>query len=142
MKRLLTYSAISLLATVSATGYAKVSEEEVARLGQDLTPVGAEKAGNADGTIPAWTGSMTTVPEGLEYGGDGTPLPDPYGDEKPLFSINAQNVDEHADKLSAGMVALIKLRPDTYRMDIYPTHRDGGYPQIAILILRCIRMLN
>jgi hypothetical protein len=132
MKKLLTYSAISLLASVSATGYAKVSAEEAARLGQDLTPVGAEKAGNADGSIPAWTGSMTTVPEGLEYGGDGTPLPDPYAHEKPLFSINAQNVDEHAAKLTAGMAALIKLRPDSFRMDIYPSHRDGGYSQVQV----------
>jgi len=32
---------------------AAVSEEDAARLGRDLTPTGAERAGNADGSIPA-----------------------------------------------------------------------------------------
>jgi hypothetical protein len=132
MKKIITYSAISVMVAVAAGTQAKVSEEEAARLGKDLTPVGAEKAGNADGSIPAWTGSMTSVPDGLEYAGDGNPLPDPYAADKPILSINAQNVDEHADKLTAGMAALIKLRPDTFRMDIYPSHRDGGYSELAI----------
>ena len=132
MKKLVIYSAISILTVAASTAIAKVSEEEAARLGQDLTPVGAEKAGNADGTIPAWTGSMMAPPEGLEWGGDGTPLPDPYGDEKPLLTITAENVDQHADKMTAGMVALMKLRPDTFRMDIYPSHRDGGYNQLFV----------
>ncbi|CAM5386635.1 hypothetical protein SSTU70S_00329 [Stutzerimonas stutzeri] len=35
---------------------AKVSEEEAARLGNELTCTGAERAGNADGSIPAFTG--------------------------------------------------------------------------------------
>ena len=29
-----------------------------------LTPFGAERAGNADGTIPAWTGGITSAPAG------------------------------------------------------------------------------
>ena len=41
---------------VASAAMAKVSPEEAARLGQDLTPMGSEKAGNADGTIPAWDG--------------------------------------------------------------------------------------
>jgi hypothetical protein len=40
--------------TLSATALAQVSAEEAARLGRDLTPVGAERAGNASGSIPAW----------------------------------------------------------------------------------------
>ena len=45
--------ALSLL--LAAPALAKVSAEEAAKLGQSLTPVGAEKAANADGTIGAWT---------------------------------------------------------------------------------------
>jgi hypothetical protein len=130
MKTTITVAVVSVLAMLASGAQAKVSEEEAARLGAALTIMGAEKAGNADGTIPAWTGSMQGAPAELGYGGDGTPLPDPYADEKPLFSITAANVDEHADKLTAGQVALLKLRPDTHRMDIYPSHRDGGYSQI------------
>ncbi|PPA05111.1 DUF1329 domain-containing protein, partial [Pseudomonas sp. MWU12-2312b] len=73
--------------------HAKVSPEEAARLGQDLTPMGAEKAGNADGSIPAWTGKWRGLPPQLKYAGPGTPYPDPYAAEKPLFVINAKNMD-------------------------------------------------
>lgn len=50
------------LACLSAQVQAKVSPEEAARLGQELTPMGAEKAGNAEGTIPAWTGGAVRRP--------------------------------------------------------------------------------
>ena len=40
---------------------------QAARLGQDLTPLGAERAGNAAGTIPAWTGGVQ-APAGYEPG--------------------------------------------------------------------------
>ena len=104
---------------------AQVSPEEAARLGQDLTPVGAERAGNAEGTIPEWTGGLTEVPEGWTWE---QPRVDPYKGERPLFSIDASNVDEHADKLSEGQIALLRT-VDGYRMDVYPTHRSCGYPE-------------
>ncbi|CAA7611359.1 conserved exported hypothetical protein [Candidatus Terasakiella magnetica] len=47
--------------------------------------------------------------------------------DKALFSITAANVDQYADKLTPGQVALFKQKPD-YRMDVYPTRRDCGYP--------------
>ena len=43
---------------------ARVSPEEVAQLGLSgtpLTPVGAIRAGNAEGTIPEWTGGITNI---------------------------------------------------------------------------------
>src|SRR5690554_179052 len=52
---------ISLAAAISMTlaglANAAVSPEEAARLGQDLTCVGAERAGNADGSIPEFKGT-------------------------------------------------------------------------------------
>lgn len=100
-----------------------VSEEEAARLGRELTPVGAERAGNADGTIPEWTGGITEPPPGWKVG---QPRQDPFADDAPLFTIDAGNVDRHADKLSPGQVALIRSL-EGYRMDVYPTHRSCGY---------------
>jgi hypothetical protein len=132
MKRAITLAVISMAAVLASGTQARVSEEEAKRLETDLTPIGAERAGNADGTIPAWTGAMMGAPENLNYGGDGSPLPDPYADEKPLFSITAANMDQYAEHLTEGVKALFKLRPDTFRMDVYPSHRDGGYPQIII----------
>ncbi|MEP2830318.1 DUF1329 domain-containing protein [Parvibaculum sp.] len=108
------------LALVSNAFAADVSE-----LGNSLTPVGAERAGNADGTIPAWTGGDVTPVSGWKTG---DPRVDLYANDAKLFSIDASNVDQYADKLSPGQIAIIK-RYDGYRMDVYPTRRSCGYSQ-------------
>jgi hypothetical protein len=100
------------------------SAQTAADLGKTLTPMGAIKAGNADGSIPAWTGGyVTTVSHG-----DVASRPDPFAAEKPLFSITAQNVDQCAGKLADGTVAMIKQIPG-YHVDVYPTHRTFAAPQ-------------
>jgi len=104
---------------------AAVSAQEAARLKSELTPLGGEKAGNADGTIPAWTGGHTTPIPGDKPGGR---RGDPFKDEKPLFSINAANMAQYADRLSDGQKALLQKYPD-YRIDVYPTHRTAAAPQ-------------
>jgi hypothetical protein len=96
-----------------------------ADLGHSLTPMGAVKAGNADGTIPPWTGGMTTLTPGYVPGG---PRIDPFASEKPLFVITAQNVDHYASKLADGTVAMIRTLPG-YHVDVYPTHRSFAAPQ-------------
>src|SRR3981081_1669546 len=60
---------ICSLATVliAASASAAVTPEEADHLGKDLTAFGAEKAGNANGTIPAWEGGDTQLP-GWERG--------------------------------------------------------------------------
>src|SRR5690606_41300532 len=47
-----------VLAACALQVQAKVDATQAARLGQDLTPLGAERAGNAAGSIPAWTGGV------------------------------------------------------------------------------------
>ncbi len=91
------------------------------------TPMGAIRAGNEDGSIPEWTGSMDGLPEGLTYTKTTDVRPDPYADEKPLFHITAKNLDKYAEKLSEGQIALLKKYPDTFSMPVYPTHRDGKF---------------
>ena len=104
---------------------AAISPDEIARLGKDLTPLGAEKAGNADGTIPAWDGGITTPPAGYQIGDH---HPDPYADDKVLFSITAANMDQYRDKLTVGHMELLKAY-DTFKMNVYPTHRSAASPQ-------------
>lgn len=116
-----------LLVSATAVAYNKIDPSAAEKLGNELTPLGAEAAGNEDGTIPPWNGSIVGTPDGIQYDGTGTPYPDPYPDDKPLFSITTDNLDEHRDKLSAGMIALFETYPDTFRMDIYPTRRDFAY---------------
>ena len=41
------------LITAFGNANAKVPAEQMARLGADLTPLGSERDGNKDGTIPA-----------------------------------------------------------------------------------------
>jgi len=103
--------------------YGAVSAEEAAKLGNSLTPIGAEKAGNG-GDIPAWDGGLSTPPAG--YKGDGRYV-DPFEGEEPKFVIDQSNVDQYADKLSAGQIATIK-RYDDYFMPVYETHRTATYP--------------
>jgi len=113
-----------LMAPLAAS--AGVSAAEAARLKTELTPLGAEKAGNKDGSIPAWTGGYTTRIPGDKPGGR---RGDPFKDEKPLYSITAKNADQYANKLTEGTVAMLKKYPDTFRADVYPTHRTAAAPQ-------------
>ena len=124
MKRfILTAAALAAFAAVPAM--AGVSADEAAKLKTELTPFGAEKAGNKDGTIPAWTGGYTTPIAGDKPGGR---RGDPFKDEKPLYSITAANMAQYADKLSDGQQAMLKKYPD-YRIDVYKTHRTAAAPQ-------------
>ena len=109
---------------VAGQAWGAVSAEEAAKLGDSLTPMGAEKAGNG-GDIPAWTGGMTTSPAG--YKGDGIYV-NPFPDETPKFTIDQSNVAEYADKLSPGQVAMIKQYPN-FVLPVYETHRTAAYPK-------------
>ena len=111
--------------TFSSSLFAAVSAEEAKELGSALTWWGAEKSGNKDGTIPAWTGERITPPADYDAKEPGR-LPNPWKD-KPLFAITAQNMDKYASTLTVGQKALFKKYPN-YRMDIYPSHRIMRYP--------------
>ncbi len=104
---------------------AKVSAEEAARLGKDLTPIGAERAGNDNGSIPAWDGGLTKPP--ACYKGTGSRYCDPFPSDKPLFTISNANVAEHRANLSAGQVAMLAKFPNTYRINVYETRRTAAY---------------
>ena len=106
------------------TAHAAVSQAEADKLGTSLTPLGAEKAGNAAGTIPAWDGGYTKIPAGFVSGGH---YPDPFADDKPLFTIDAGNAEKYRDNLPAGALALFKRYPD-WKMKVYPTRRSAAYP--------------
>lgn len=115
------------LASLFAAGaaHAALSAAEVAKLGTTLTEFGAEKAGNAAGTIPAYTGGLTKAPAGYKPGGH---LVDPFADEKPLFTISAANLAQHKDKLSPGQIEMLTKYP-TFKMNVYKTHRSTAYPK-------------
>ena len=102
MKKTLTAAAcLSLCAMVSMAHGA----EDPSRLGKDLNPLGGEMQGSKDGTIPPWTGE--DVFPGWSLGKSEAALYK-YRNDKPLFIIDASNVDKYADKLAPGQIKLIK----------------------------------
>ncbi len=122
-KLLLPRLAVALLCV---GGFAVLSRAaDASRLGQDLTPLGGEKAGNADGTIPAWEGGITAPPAGYKPGDHHQ---DPFAGESPLFTITAANAAQYAAKLTAGQQALLKTYAD-YAIPVYKTHRSASNPQ-------------
>ncbi|MEN9397077.1 MAG: hypothetical protein RLZ81_1607, partial [Pseudomonadota bacterium] len=110
-----TFMTAALSLVMAHAAQAAVTPEEAKALGSNLTPMGAEKAANRDGSIPAWSGGMKAPPACYKKG-EGR-LCDPFATEKPLFSIDAQNMDKHADKLSEGQKAMFKKNPG-YRIDM------------------------
>ena len=123
-KSLLQTGALTLSLLASSV-MAAVSPDEAAKLGTSLTPVGAVMAGNADGSIPAWTGGLPANAGTVDSAGF---LSDPFASEQPLFTITAQNVDQYKDKLTPGQLAMFKRYPESYKMPVFPTHRSASMP--------------
>ena len=111
-----------IVALLAGSGTAAaVTAEEAAKLKTTLTPLGAEKAGNAAGTIPAWDGGLTKVPKAGE-------ISSTLFSDKPIASITSANLSQYADKLAEGTLAMFKKYPD-YRIDLYKTLRTAAAPQ-------------
>ncbi|MFS2138983.1 DUF1329 domain-containing protein [Duganella sp. Dugasp56] len=122
------YIPLAILAGALAGGNvatAAVTTDEAAKLKSSLTPLGGEKAGNKDGSIPAWDGGWTKPVPGKKLGDVPVEL---FSNEKPIAQISAKNMAQYADKLSEGVKALMKKYPDTFRIDVYPTHRTAAAP--------------
>ena len=128
MKKIGIIAAALTVALSAAPVQAKVSSADAAKLGTELTPLGGEKAGNADGSIPAWNGGLTSAPAGYS---EGDFHPDPYAGETPLFTITGANYKEHAEYLSDGLIKMFETYPDSFKLPVYKTHRSASNPQFV-----------
>ncbi|HBY41322.1 MAG: DUF1329 domain-containing protein [Pseudomonadota bacterium] len=128
MKKIGFIAAALTVALSAAPVQAKVSSADAAKLGTELTPLGGEKAGNADGSIPAWNGGLTSAPAGYT---EGDFHPDPYAGEAPLFTITGANYKEHAEFLSDGLIKMFETYPDSFKLPVYKTHRSASNPQFV-----------
>ena len=99
---------------------ASVTAQQAQELDRTLTPVGAERAGNASGTIPTWSG-------------DG--IPASLAAEAPLFTIDAAHVAQYREELPEGALALFHAFPD-YRMRVFPSHRTAAAPPSVYAAIR------
>lgn len=116
----------ALAASFALAAVAKTTPEQAARLGADLTPMGAEAAANENGSIPAWMGGQTARP--ANYAGAGARYVDPYPEDKPLFTITAANLSAYRARLTAGQIGLFEKYPDSYKINVYPSRRSFANP--------------
>jgi hypothetical protein len=107
------------------TAFALQVQAQSARLGQDLTPLGGERAGNAAGTIPSWEGGLAQPPANYRAG---MHHPDPYAQDAPLYQVNSQNLAQYQAQLPAGLKVLLEKNPD-YFLRVFPTRRSAAAPQ-------------
>lgn len=127
MNRAISLSVLLLSVLTASSVWAKVTQQQANRLGVELTPMGAEKAGNASGSIPAWTGGITSPIPGYEKGQF---HPDPYAADRVLHVVTSKNLDKYKEQLTAGQIALLKRHPE-YSINVYPSHRSAAYPQFV-----------
>lgn len=129
-----------LVIGISSYCMGELTDEEISRLGGgELTPIGAEKSGSSDGVIPEWTGGIVKGSDGWYYEGElKVPFakynpqknglrPDPFGDDKVLYTVTSGNANQHADKLSPGLKELLKKYPEDVKLNVYPSRRSMGY---------------
>ncbi len=112
---------------IAGAAWADVPAEVAARLGQDLTPLGSQKSGNKDGTITEWTGGLSSIPAGVSYN-QGDRHPDPFPNDKPLYTITPANVAQYEGKLTQVSTSLLKAYPGAYKMNVYETRRTCANP--------------
>lgn len=117
--------AFGAMVALSGSAFAKVSQSEADRLGKDLTPVGAIKAGNADGSIPAWTGGITAPPAGYTPGMHHI---SPYSADPLKFTITGASADQYKGKIPDGQLAMLKTYP-AYKLNVYQTRRSCSLPE-------------
>ncbi|MBA4290521.1 MAG: DUF1329 domain-containing protein [Pseudomonas sp.] len=118
-------SLFGALLLTAAQAQAQVDAAKAAQLGQNLTPIGAEKAGNAAGTIPAWDGGL---PRDANAYDSAQGYRDPYAADQPLFSITAANAEQYREQLSPGQLAMLTRFSDSWKLNVYPTRRSASYP--------------
>lgn len=120
--------AMPIMLVILSLASANISAEvyTAADLGGKLTPMGGIKAGNDDGTIPAWEGGITQPPANYKKGDH---HPNPFVDDKILFIIDSTNYQQYQDKLSPGQIAMLQQYKSSFKMPVYPTHRSASFPQ-------------
>lgn len=116
---------LALAAALSVTqAHGKVDSTQAAQLGDELTPLGAERAGNAEGTIPAWTGGASAP----AHYRSGMHHPDPYAEDAVLYQISHEHTEQNASLLPEGLRDLLERHPEYY-LRVFPSRRSAAAPE-------------
>lgn len=116
--------AVFSFAFIASSSMAALPQSEADRLGTELTPLGAQKEGNAAGTIPAWSGGLSVDAASISRGF----MENPFPEDKPEFVITASNYEQYRESLTAGQVAMLRTYPETYRIPVYKSRRTAVVP--------------
>lgn len=117
------------VSALASPALAAVSSSEAARLGQELTPFGSVKAGNEAGTIPPWTGGLTSEDAPAGYEGSGQHHINPFAGDQVLFTINASNAEQYDEHLTDGLRAMLDTYPTTFEIPVYQARRSHAVPK-------------
>ncbi|MDP1671052.1 MAG: DUF1329 domain-containing protein, partial [Alphaproteobacteria bacterium] len=99
------------------------------------TPMGSQKSGNKEGTITEWTGGLQSPPSNVTYK-MGDRHPDPYAADKILFTITAANMAQYEKNLGELPKAMFKSYPESYKVNVYPSHRSCAQPPAVYEVLK------
>lgn len=113
-----------LLAGLPLAVPAAVDEREAVQLRSTLTPMGAERAGNASGSIPEWRGGLTAPPA---CHADGQRYCNPYPADQPYAVINGDTMEKWLDHLSPALIEMVREHP-SFEIPVYPTRRSFANP--------------
>ena len=102
--------------------HAAVTSEQAEQLKNELTPLGATRKANVDGSIPAWGQDHYDQVSHSKWLRE-------IEKEQPLVIINYENMESHKAHLSIGLQKLLTSYPDTFNIPVYPSHRTAKYPQ-------------
>ncbi|PHR61273.1 MAG: outer membrane lipoprotein-sorting protein [Robiginitomaculum sp.] len=117
---------IPMACIMNSPVFAKVSSEQAKQLETRLTPMGAERSANRDGSIPTWGGGITTVPTGYKTGDF---HPDPFSQDPIKYTITKANIKTYKDLLTPGQLKLFSTYPNSFKMNVYQTRRSASYPE-------------
>ena len=117
------------LSLMASGAMAAVPAKVADRLGKDLTPMGAEKAGSRSG-VDSWAGRKINGDK-LLAGYDGGALPNPFAADKPLYTVTASNAGDYSNQLTVGHKAMLATYPETYRLKVYKSRRSCTYPNFV-----------
>ncbi|MDO6683557.1 DUF1329 domain-containing protein [Oceanobacter sp. 5_MG-2023] len=102
--------------------------ERAGSLSEQLTPLGATRAGNGT-DIPDWRGGLRMPPLGYQRAGQ--PHIDPFAGESALFRIAAGNLPDYRSFVTPGLQALLERYPDSFYLPVYPSRRTAAAPDMV-----------
>lgn len=96
---------------------------DISLLSTTLTPLGAERAGNVDGSIPPWTGGLVSPPLPSDQPVD-VKL---FTDEQPLYTVDANNMAQYQSLLTPATKWMMSNWG--YSIKVYQTYRTAAAPK-------------